>query len=98
MSCSELVPQTGGDPTDNVIIKVYIEASEEFMPAHNNKSRRKLQAETIHTEGSDVFVIRPHFFMTKRTTQKSRERMVAVGKLTASVAYNKIGSALVRSW
>jgi hypothetical protein len=36
MSYCELLPQTGGDLTDDVIVKVYIEASEEFMPAHNN--------------------------------------------------------------
>jgi hypothetical protein len=68
MSCSELVPQSGGDLTDNIIITVYIEASEEFMPAvaHNSKSRINLQAETIDTASSNMsFVIRPNYFHDK---------------------------------
>jgi hypothetical protein len=40
---SKLVPQTGSDYTDNAVFKVCIKASEEFVPARNNKSRRKLQ-------------------------------------------------------
>jgi hypothetical protein len=47
MSCSELAPQTGGDLTD----------TEKFVPAYNNKRREKLQSETIHAAGRNVFVI-----------------------------------------